>query len=748
MKRSLAFGEFRLDVAERQLVCKGEVVPLTPKVFDALILLVENAGHLVEKDEFKKRLWPDTFVGDDALAQNISLLRKAIGDGNESSALIVTVPRRGYRFVGIVREVVESLQGAEGKNSRLTEQTTAERLSTQNFLQKQLESREHETLGQALGERSEAAREVSAVARSTSSGLRPSGMRLVVVAIGAGLLAGILTYALLSPTPLPRVVRTTQVTNSGRADPWGRMLTDGARIYFLEREGDHWNLVQTSVSRGEPQIISVPFRNTVLLDISTDHAEFLIGQFPYRGTLMPLWIWPVQGGPPVRVGEIKAYDAAWGPHDRQIVYAEHDGVYLADRNGSNARKLASTESPPGMFAWSPDGKRLRFSVFPEGIESSSIWEMNSDGTNLHRMLAGWNDPPGECCGRWAPDGSLFFFSARHAGTADIWVLRERESIFRGSAREPIRLTAGPGDFEGSPVTSSDVRRLYVFKRDLKSDMVRYDQKIRQFRPILSGTHADSSSYSRDGEWIAYVTVPDSTLWRMKRDGSLRFRLTSPPIRAQSPAWSPNGKYIAFTNRTSNCLNKLYLVPAEGGSFKELFPHDCEQFDPAWSPDGKLLSFARADKSLPGKAATVSIQVLDLLTSQVSTLSGSQGMRSPSWSPDGRFVAALTEDLQKLMLLDLRTQRWKELAEGTLLSGALKWSPDAKSLYFQDLLATNEAVYRVRLSDHKREQVASFEVFLRAGISRCGFVDLAPDGSLIAVLLRNHADIYALDLDLP
>ena len=102
------FGAFRLNPAERLLVRNGEPVPLTPKAFDALTLLVENAGHLVEKEEFMRRLWPHTFVGDDTLAQNISLLRKVLTDSNGATEWIATVPKRGYRFVGVVEWVNES----------------------------------------------------------------------------------------------------------------------------------------------------------------------------------------------------------------------------------------------------------------------------------------------------------------------------------------------------------------------------------------------------------------------------------------------------------------------------------------------------------------------------------------------------------------------------------------------------------------------------------------------------------------
>lgn len=93
------FGRFRLKIAERLLLREGEPVPLTPKVFDILVILVENGGHVVAKDELMKRVWPNTFVEEGNLTQNISLLRKALGEGPGGVQFIETVPRRGYRFV-------------------------------------------------------------------------------------------------------------------------------------------------------------------------------------------------------------------------------------------------------------------------------------------------------------------------------------------------------------------------------------------------------------------------------------------------------------------------------------------------------------------------------------------------------------------------------------------------------------------------------------------------------------------------
>jgi len=96
------FGPFRLEPNEGKLLRSNEIVELTPKTFDTLVLLVRNSGHLLEKEELIRMLWPDTFVEEGSLSNNIFLLRKALG---EEPPYIETVPKRGYRFVGAVRQL-------------------------------------------------------------------------------------------------------------------------------------------------------------------------------------------------------------------------------------------------------------------------------------------------------------------------------------------------------------------------------------------------------------------------------------------------------------------------------------------------------------------------------------------------------------------------------------------------------------------------------------------------------------------
>ncbi|HJP90645.1 MAG TPA: winged helix-turn-helix domain-containing protein [Pyrinomonadaceae bacterium] len=114
---SYEFGRFRLNVAERVLLRDGEAVPLTPKVFDILVALVENGGQIVSKDDLMKRVWPNVFVEEGNLTQNISLLRKALGETPGGAQFIETVPRRGYRFAADL---------SQSQNGGLAHESTAE----------------------------------------------------------------------------------------------------------------------------------------------------------------------------------------------------------------------------------------------------------------------------------------------------------------------------------------------------------------------------------------------------------------------------------------------------------------------------------------------------------------------------------------------------------------------------------------------------------------------------------------------
>src|SRR6266446_4545054 len=110
-----SFGAFLLDPVEKVLSRDDHPVHLPPKAFETLLALVEKEGHVLEKAELLNRVWPNTFVEEATLAQNIFTLRKALGDGTNGREYIETVPKRGYRFVAPVKVAEEQEVGTHRK---------------------------------------------------------------------------------------------------------------------------------------------------------------------------------------------------------------------------------------------------------------------------------------------------------------------------------------------------------------------------------------------------------------------------------------------------------------------------------------------------------------------------------------------------------------------------------------------------------------------------------------------------------
>jgi DNA-binding winged helix-turn-helix (wHTH) protein len=131
LKHLYEFGRFRLDGSECLLLRDGEVVSLTPKAFDLLRVMVERPGQLLTKEELLQAVWKDAFVEENNLADNISKLRKALGDGDNGNRYIETVPKRGYRFAACVREVAPDYITRKQNKDRRNSQRPGTRLTRQ-----------------------------------------------------------------------------------------------------------------------------------------------------------------------------------------------------------------------------------------------------------------------------------------------------------------------------------------------------------------------------------------------------------------------------------------------------------------------------------------------------------------------------------------------------------------------------------------------------------------------------------------
>src|SRR5208337_2832220 len=346
-----------------------------------------------------------------------------------------------------------------------------------------------------------------------------SGAAIVVV-------AAVLAYVLSRPLPPPRVLAYSPITHDGRQKPSvllanlipPPLLTDGSRVYFFESSPD--TVAQVSTSGGEVVPVTMALQNAGPDDISLSGSEMLAGTSPMFGVLPTLWVVPLPGGSPRRVGDVVAQDAAWFPDGQRIVYATDSDLYVARSDGSEARKLWTAAGRAWWPRISPDGRRVRFTAADYSTGVRSLWEVSVDGKDPHPLLPGWNRPSAECCGNWTPDGKYFLFQSTRNGRTDIWALRDEASLFRKRDRKPVQLTTGPLNY-WAPMPSRDGKRLYVVGEQPRGEVVRYDASLRQNLPYLAGVSAEQVRFSRDGKWAAYIAYPESTLWRSKVDGTER-----------------------------------------------------------------------------------------------------------------------------------------------------------------------------------------------------------------------------------
>ncbi|PYU55099.1 MAG: hypothetical protein DMG55_29195 [Acidobacteria bacterium] len=366
--------------------------------------------------------------------------------------------------------------------------------------------------------------------------------------------------------------------------------------------------------------------------------------------------------------------------------------------------------------------------------SGPLYQVSVDGTKLHPLVPDWHTPPEECCGQWTPDGKYFVFQSQ----GNIWALAEKRNILGNTSGQPVQLTSGPMSFS-SPLPSKDGKKLFVVGALARGELARYDARSAEFIPFLSGISADSVSFSKDGQWVAYVRFPEGTLWRSKLDGSQKIQLTYRPLTAVMPSWSPDGQQIVFY-AFSGPRPKLYTIATQGGTPREMIPADPhEEWDPTWSPDGTRIAFGSGSTD-----PNSTILILDVRTNQISTLLGSRGFFSPRWSPDGRYLVALPFASHSLILFDFATQKWEEITKISL--GFPNWSKNGDYVYF--LHGQNQpSVMRIRIRDRRLEQVADLKNFRQTGYWSF-WLGMAPDDSPLLLRDIGTKEIYALDWQAP
>lgn len=350
--RVVRFGLFEVDPQEGELRKSGLRIKLQDQPFQILTMLLERPGETLTREELRKRLWPaDTFVDfDHSLNSSIKKLREALGDDSENPRFIETLHRRGYRFIAPVT----------GPQTSPVEHT--EKISP-----------------------------------ATHSGNRKSAgwQKGAAALFFAGAL--LLVLWLRSPLPQPRVWRTQELTTDGL--PKSSLVTDGNRVYFTEYPSGRVTIAQVSSSGGETITVNVSIPNPSVVDISKDKSELLVQALDGS-----CWSIPLPAGSPHRLGDVSGRCVLWSPEGKLLFASGEriasilepsatDGLYLAEHDGSNPRKIATAPGSTGAFSFSPDGSRLRFTVTNPTNWTSAIWEARADGSDMHPLLPGWNEPP-------------------------------------------------------------------------------------------------------------------------------------------------------------------------------------------------------------------------------------------------------------------------------------------------------------------------------------------------------------------
>jgi hypothetical protein len=203
------------------------------------------------------------------------------------------------------------------------------------------------------------------------------------------------------PPATPVVEAVTQLTDDGESKAQSdALVTDGSRIYFGEGTLGSYRIMQVAATGGPAAIIPTRLPNFQFTAVSRDGA-YLLGAAGDQFVL-PLWTIPLPAGEPRRLGSIEAQDADFFP-DGRILFSKGKDLYVAEKDGSQPRKLLSASGVIRQPRVSPDGERLIFTIYSTGHGPISIDEARVDGSGLHRIV-NTSDTGRVCCARWTPDG--------------------------------------------------------------------------------------------------------------------------------------------------------------------------------------------------------------------------------------------------------------------------------------------------------------------------------------------------------
>lgn len=752
------FGLFDADLATGELWNAGRRIKLQTQPFTIMTILLAHSGEVISRETLQSQVWGKDAVGDfdHSLITAINKIREALGDTADNPRFIETLPRRGYRWIAPV-SILER-PGTAGENtleSILTLESVALPdavfVSTGSPLLSSslLVAPSKQQLTNLATRSAPALDAVRPVGRQLARGnLARLEFWLVTMGMAALIAAPILWLGLRSTKTTAPLLRIEQLTRNGRVEPGKPSMeslpaaaTDGLRIYVPVLSGGQSKLSQLDIHTGFEQLLPLPaeIASPTLGDISPDGSTLLLRSHLSPESEQPIWLVPISGGGAQRLTGVVGHDATWMPNGKGVLYASGNLLMVNNPDNGSSTLFATLKGRAFWLRWAPDHTLLRFTLLDPIAHTMQLGEIGADGTNFHTILDGWTKPASECCGVWTGDGRSFVFQSAHdgqAGSIDLWRLQEK------STSSPVRVTDGPLSYV-APIAPRIGSTVYFIGLESQSSLQQYNSSHQQFTASPAFL-ADAArvEYSRDGQWVTW-TDTEGHQWRAHADGSQVLRLTPASLQVFMGHWSPDGTRLALMARTPGSAWQIYLLQAEGSSLETVLKEKRNAADPTFSADGQQIAFGRVDDVMGKEEGSRQLEILDLRTHKVESIPDSNGLFSPRWSPDGRYIAALSLDHRRLLLFDTAARTWRTLAATSAADPV--WSADSKAIFFHATLAELQPIYRLTIANNHLEQIANFASFSNSSVEDYFFCGLGLNAEPIVRTRSGTGNLYSIDL---
>ena len=712
------FGDFAIDLEQRVLLRAEHRIPLTPKVFDTLLVLVERHGRIVSKDELMNLLWPDSFVEDSNLIFNVQHLRKALGDDARNPVYVETVARRGYRFIADVEECLSD------------EAAVTPNVKVRSAHDEYSETHSNGTSQVALTEPgTKSVRAESAplkLLRSRPLAIALASSILVVASISAWYLASaksdhrrLLGVGTTATALRPLTVEKLTLTGKNRhavISPDGQYI---AYTFSVKGQNSIW-FRQLATDSGKEIVAPADRLGGLAMSHNGQHLYFIKGSpesFALYRVALPL------GGVPVRLIEKPEGQFSLSPDDSQVAFVRYSkddkqcALMIAGVDGQHERAIAIHDQPDRFNtpAWSPDGMNIAVAVGPSDSGSQQVRVVQfsaATGSEVELSPVRWFHISRIV---WLPDqsGLLITGNKTLGQPKQIWRLNHRSG-------EVTPLTDGMTSYVDLSLTADGSRAVAPQVSSTSNIWIGPAVSAQALKRI---THAaEDFCWMADGR-IVYSSHSSihANLWIMLPDGTAQKQLTYEGERNGNPAATADGRYVVFASNRSGVL-QIWRMDSDGSNASQVTSGGGHSL-PAVSPDGQWVFYNSVDDWSLWKVSMHGGEPIRLADGQAIY---------PSISPDAKLIASIgkgKEKTRKLLVLtpiDGKTLHEFEVGSLKLSAYRLRWSLDGRFLFFAASKDGVAGIYRQPLAGGKPERMIEFE---EDDVYDFGY---SPDGQQLAV----------------